>query len=236
MRRLLALFLVVAAGDAAAAEPFSVRCESETPATPYFVTLDIERKLAVMETPPIHAPPDEGINLMSGEIEPPGQREDGRIAIFLRSSSGKMSLVLDTQNKTMIWPGLQSGTFRPALRHRCTFGAARSILSFRSRDPIIDPISVRCSEAGHMYFTMDVKSTKALFERGQEGRSFEGRVSGTHGDIIDLTMDFGYPSRVSWDRNGKVMTVQDSQGGPDKTMTCEEVAPRTMIGRYDARF
>jgi len=92
------------------------------------------------------------------------------------------------------------------------------------------------SEAGYMYFTMDVKSTKALFERGQEGRSFEGQVSGTHGDTIDLEMDFGYPSRVSWDRNSKVMTLQDSQGGPDKTMACEEVAPRTMIERYDARF
>ena len=232
----LALLFFLAAMGTAASEPFSVSCESDAPVTSYFATFDMERKRVVFETPPTNPAGDQGINLLSGEIDPAGQGADGRVAFSLRTSSGRISLVLDTATKRMIWPGLEPRTFRPALWHRCTFGPARSILSFRNRDPVIRPTTVRCNEAGYMYFTMDVESKRAAFERGAEGRTFEGRVSGTRSNVTDLDMNWGAPGRVSWDRGSKILTIADSQGGPDKTLVCEEVAPRTMIDRYDARF
>lgn len=137
---------------AAAAETFSVRCEGGVPVRPYFATFDVDAKAVVFETPPTNVETNFGINAHSGEII---STNDGEIEFVLHVRPGRFDLIFNRDRKTMSWPGLEDPTFRPTLTHQCNILPPRSILSFRVRDPIQHPISVRCEDAGYMYFTMD---------------------------------------------------------------------------------
>ena len=215
-----------------AAELFSVRCEGGIPARPYFATFDVDAKAVVFETPPIDVETNFGINVHSGEII---SINNGKIELMLRVHPGLINLIFDRNKKTMTWPGLEDPTFRPTLTHQCTVTPPRSILSFRIRDPIQHPISVRCEDAGYMYFTMDAASKQALFERGKEARGFRGEVTDTNQDEVMLSMNFDLPRRVVWSRSRKTITIDAIEGDaarPRTVMQCEEVPPRTMIEFY----
>ncbi|PDT90001.1 hypothetical protein CO669_11020 [Bradyrhizobium sp. Y36] len=227
--RALILLLMLVPGRAAAAEPFSVRCEGGVPVRPYFATFDVDAKAVVFETPPINVETDFGINAHSGEII---STNDGKIEFVLRVRPGRLDLVFDRNEKTMSWPGLEDPTFRPTLTHQCTVLPPRSILSFRVRDPIQHPISVRCEDAGDMYFTMDAASKQALFERGKEGRGFRGEVTAAGQDEITLSMNFDVPRRVVWSRSRQTITIEGIEGDasrPRTVMQCQEIPPRTMM-------
>jgi hypothetical protein len=227
MRIFLTVLFLLALNSASASELFSVRCEGKLPPTPYFATFDTNAKTVVFESQPANVTTYEGANVFAGEISSSGDRRDGRIEFTLRVIGGKLSLTFDSKGKRMIWPGLND-----APSHSCSVIAPRSILSFRSSALILRPISIRCAEAGYMYFTMDPESKRALFDRGGQGRSYEGEVTAVRGDDIDLLMKFDTPSRVLWRGSRKTITVESidgSSGKPSKTMQCEEAAPRTMI-------
>ncbi|MET4290260.1 hypothetical protein ABIB06_001032 [Bradyrhizobium sp. LB8.2] len=223
------LFLALTPDRAAATELFSVRCEGGAPVRPYFATFDIDAKAVVIETPPINVETNFGINALSGEIIP---TNDGKIEFVLRVRPGRLDLIFDRNQKTMTWPGLDDPTFRPALAHQCTVIPPRSILSFRVRDPIQHPISVRCEDAGNTYFTMDAASKQALFERGKEGRGYRGEVTDAGQDEVALSMNFDVPRRVVWSKSRQTITIEGIEGDavrPRTVMQCQEVAPRTMI-------
>jgi hypothetical protein len=233
MKRLMGLpvilFLALTLDRAAATELFSVRCEGGVPVRPYFATFDINAKAVVLETPPISVETNFGIKTYSGEIV---STEDGKVEFIVPLRPGRLDLIFDRNQKTMIWPGMDDPTFRPTLIHRCTIIPPRSILSFGVRDPIQDPISVRCEDAGYMYFTMDAASKQALFERGKEGRGYRGEVTDVGQDEITLSMNFDVPRRVVWSRSRQTITIEGIEGDaarPRTVMQCQEVTPRTMI-------
>jgi len=233
MKRLMGLpvilFLVLTLDHAAAAELFSVRCEGGVPVRPYFATFDIDAKAVVFETPPASVETDFGINAYSGEVV---STEDEKIEFILSVRPGRLDLTYDRNQRTMTWPGIGDATFRPTLIHRCTIIPPRSILSFRVRDPIQRPISVRCENAGYMYFTMDAASKQALFERGKEGRGYRGEVTDVGQDEITLSMNFDVPRQVVWSKSRQTITIEGIEGDADRprtVMKCQEVSPRTMI-------
>ncbi|MBH5368326.1 hypothetical protein [Bradyrhizobium glycinis] len=235
MKRLLVLalilFLMPTPDDAAAAELFSVRCEGGAPVRPYFATFDVDAKAVVFETPPIDVETNFGITTRSGEII---STNDGKIEFMLRVRPGRIDLIFD-RNKMMTWPGLDDPTFRPILTHPCTVTPPRSILSFRVRDPIVNPISVRCEDKGAVYFTMDAASKQALFERGKEGRGFRGEVTDAGQDEVTLSMNFEVPRRVVWSRSRQTITIEGIEGDaarPRTVMQCQEIPPRTMMEFY----
>lgn len=222
-------FLVLTPDRAAATELFSVRCEGGVPVRPYFATFDIDAKAVVFETPPINVETNFGINAFSGEIV---SSSDGKIEFLVRVLPGRLDLIFDRNQRTMTWPGLDDPTFRPTSIDRCTITPPRSILSFRVRDPIQHPISVRCEDAGYMYFTMDAASKQALFERGKEGRGYRGEVTDAGQDEVTLSMNFDVPRRVVWSKSRQTITIEGIEGDalrPRTVMQCREVAPRTMI-------
>ncbi|WP_027573117.1 hypothetical protein [Bradyrhizobium sp. WSM1743] len=228
----LILLLMLTPDCAAAAEPFSVRCEGGVPVRPYFATFDVDAKAVVFETPPINVETNFGINALSGEII---STNDGKIEFVLHVRPGRLDLIFDRNQKTMSWPGLEDPTFRPTLTHQCTVLPPRSILSFRVRDPIQHPISVRCEDAGDMYFTMDAASKQALFERGKEGRGFRGEVTDAGQDEVTLSMNFDVPRRVVWSRSRQTITIEGIEGDaarPRTVMQCQEIPPRTMMEFY----
>ncbi|MEH2528374.1 MULTISPECIES: hypothetical protein [unclassified Bradyrhizobium] len=233
MKRLMGLpvllFLVLTLDCTAATELFSVRCEGGVPVRPYFATFDIDAKAVVFETPPMNVETNFGINAYSGEII---STEDGKIEFIVPVLPGRLDLIFDRDQKTMTWPGIDDATFRPTLIHQCTITPPRSILSFRVRDPIQHPISVRCEDAGYMYFTMDAASKQALFERGKEGRGYRGEVTDVGQDGVTLSMNFDVPRRVVWSKSRQTVTIEGIEGDaarPRTVMQCQEVAPRTMI-------
>lgn len=227
------LLLTLTLDSATASELFSVRCEAGMPARPYFATFDIDAKTVVLESPPASMATPNGINMFVGEINSVGNGIDGRIDFTLRVDPGKLNLILDCSRRRMIWPGLTGdSTFRPTLTHSCSVIAPRSILSFRVFDPVLHPISVQCDEGGYMYFTMDVESKTALFERGGRGRLYQGKVTEVRGDDIVLLMNFDTPRQVLWNRSHQTITIEGIDGDrerPRTVMQCEEIAPRTMI-------
>lgn len=236
MNRLLGLalicFLMPTSDRAAASDLFSVRCEGGAPVRPYFATFDIDAKAVVFETPPIDVETNFGINVHSGEII---STNDGKIEFILHVRPGRIDLIFDRNRKTMTWPGFDDPTFRPTLTHQCTVTPPRSILSFRVREPIQHPISVRCEDAGYMYFTMDAASKQAIFERGKEARGFRGEVTDAGQDEVMLSMNFDVPRRIVWSRSRKTITIEGIEGDaarPRTVMQCEEVPPRTMIELY----
>ncbi|MCP3369806.1 hypothetical protein [Bradyrhizobium cajani] len=225
----LFLFLMLIPDRAAAAELFSVRCEGGVPARPYFATFDVDAKAVVFETPPINVETNFGINAFSGQIV---SSNDGKIEFVVHVLPGRLYLILDRNRRTMTWPGLDDPTFRPTLNDRCTVTPPRSILSFRVRDPIQHPSSVRCEDAGYMYFTMDAASKQALFERGKEGRGYRGEVTDAGQDEVTLSMNFDVPRRVVWSRSRQTITIEGIEGDasrPRTVMQCQEVPPRTMM-------
>ncbi|RTE91116.1 MULTISPECIES: hypothetical protein [Bradyrhizobium] len=241
MKRLMGLaiaaipFLMLSSARVTAAELFSVRCEGGAPVRPYFATFDVDAKAVVFETPPIDVETNFGINVHSGEII---STSDGKIEFMLPVRPGRIDLILDRNKKTMTWPGLDDPTFRPTLTHQCTVTPPRSILSFRVRDPIQHPVSVRCEDAGYLYFTMDAASKQAIFERGKEGQLYRGEVTDVSSDEIALVMNFDVPRRVVWNKSRQTITFEGIEGDvsrPRGVMQCEEVAPRTMIV-YHARL
>ena len=233
---LVVLILSATLQDSAAAkELFSVRCDDGDSGRPYFATFDLDSKAVLFETPPSSAEDTFGSNIYSGTVE---TTEYDKVVFTLRNMSRRIQLVFDQKDRTMIWPGFDEARFRPTLTHRCTVSPPRSILSFRVREPIVNPVSVRCEDAGYMYFTMDVPTRRALFERGREGRTFEGEVTDVAGDEITLLMQFDQPTRVVWSKNHQTITVMGIEGDrdrPGKVMPCEEVSPRTMMSRHRER-
>jgi hypothetical protein len=236
MKYLLVLFAVLTSHAVAASE-FSVRCEGGTPPRPYFATFDTDTKKVVFESAPSDVTTYVGSNVFAGEISGPDQ-PDGKIEFTLdlsRHSRGKLSLILDTKSKTMFWPGLDDG-FRPKLTHSCAVIPPRSILSFRSPVAIAHPVTVRCQDVTYGYFTMDVESKRAIFERGGQGSSYGGEVTSARDDDIVLQMQFdGHPRQVTWSKESQTMTSEGIAGDserPRTTMQCQEIAPRTMIEYY----
>lgn len=236
MKRLLGLalicFLMLTSDRAAASDLFSVRCEGGAPVRLYFATFDVDAKAVVFETPPINVETNFGINAYSGEIN---STNNGKFEFVVRIGPGRLDLIFDRNQKTMTWQGLEDPTFRPTLVHKCTVTPPRSILSFRVRDSIQHPISVRCEDAGYMYFTMDTTSKQALFERGEEARGFRGEVIDAGQDEVLLSMNFDVPRRVVWSRSRQTITIEGIEGDaarPRTVMRCEEVPPRTMIEFY----
>jgi hypothetical protein len=239
MNRLLGLalicFLMLTSDRVAASDLFSVRCEGGAPVRPYFATFDIDAKAVVFETPPIDVETNFGINVHSGEII---STNDGKIEFMLRVRPGRLDLIFDRNQKMLTWPGFDDPTFRPTLTHQCTVTPPRSILSFRVREPIQHPISVRCEDAGYMYFTMDAASKQAIFERGKEGRLYRGEVTDVRDDEIALSMNFDVPRQVVWNKSRQTITIEGIDGDasrPRGVMQCQEVAPRTMMV-YHARL
>ncbi|MBB5045752.1 hypothetical protein HNR60_000487 [Rhodopseudomonas rhenobacensis] len=237
MKQLLALpiilLLVLTADRAAATESFSVRCEGGVPARPYFVTFDIDAKAVVFETPPLDLETYSDANVYPGDISSVGHGAGEKIEFIVRGLPGRIDLIFDRDQKTMTWPGLEDFTFRPTLVHRCTITPPRSILSFRVHDPILHPISVRCEDtAGYMYFTMDAASKQVLFDRGKEGRLYQGEVTDVSHDEITLAMNFEGLRRVVWSKNRRTITIDGMEGDRDRprtVMQCQDVAPRTMM-------
>jgi hypothetical protein len=228
----LLMFFMLALDRAAAADLFSVSCEGGAPPRPYFATFDIDAKTVVFETPPVSGTTSFGVNTKSGEII---SATDGRIEFTVPVLPGRLDLILDRGQKTMVWPGLDDVTFRPTLIHRCRVTPPRSILSFRFDGPVEHPISVRCEDAGYMYFTMDDTSKQALFERGKEGRGYQGEVKDVSQDRITLTINFDVPRQIVWRKSRRTITIDGVDGDPNRPRTvlqCEEVPPRTMIEFY----
>jgi hypothetical protein len=167
-----------------------------------------------------------------GVITFSGAGNEEEIPFMLRVPSGRLDLVLNRRQKTMTWPSIDDGTFRPTLIHKCTITPPRSILSFRVRDPIQHPISVRCEDAGYLYFTMDVGSKQAIFERGKTGRGFQGEVTDVSDDEIALFMKFEVPRKVVWNRSRQTITIEGIENDasrPRTIMQCQEIEPRTML-------
>ncbi|ALK08427.1 hypothetical protein [Blastochloris viridis] len=239
LRRLPVILLLMLTPDgAAAADVFSVRCEGGAPSVPYFATFDIDAKAVVFETPPLSIESYSGIGVHAGEITSMGDGADGKIEFMLRAFRGRIDLIFDRIQNTMFWPGFDSAQFRPQLIHQCTVTPPRSILSFRVREPILNPVSVRCEYTGYMYFTMDAASKQALFERGREGRMFEGEVTDADQDEITLSMNFEVPRKVVWSKSRQTITIEGIEGDanrPRTVMQCQEVAPRTMMVYHERR-
>jgi hypothetical protein len=226
------LFLVMMTNCAHAADLFSVRCEGGLPLRSYFATFDVDAKTVVLETPSASVEPTFGINTYSGEIV---SSEGGKVEVILSLLPGTLGLILDRNQKTMTWPGIGDATFRPTLIHACTITPPRSILSFRVRDPIQQPVTVRCEDTGFMYFTMDAASKQALFERGKEGRSYQGEVTDAGQDEMTLTINFDVPRRVVWSKSRQTITIEGIESDaqrPRTVLKCQDIAPRTMIEFY----
>jgi hypothetical protein len=229
---LVILLLALTLNDVTAGELFSVRCEGGVPVRPYFATFDIDAKAVVFETPPANVETYSGINVRAGDITSTGDGSNGKIGFMLRVLPGRLDLIFDRAQRTMTWPGIDDGNFRPTLIHKCTVTPPRSILSFRVRDPILHPISVRCEHTGAVYFTMDAASKQALFERGREGRMYGGEVTDVSQDEIKLLMNFDVPRNVVWNETRQTITIEGIEGDasrPRTVMQCQEVTPRTMI-------
>lgn len=228
-----AIFLLPTSDHAAAAAgSFSVRCEGGTPVRPYFATFDIDARAVVFETPAERVDTYSNMNVRPGEITSTGHGDDGKIEFVVRGFDGKIELIFDPRQKTMTWPGVGDPSFRPTLIHRCTITPPRSILSFRIREPVLYPLSVRCEDAGYMYFTMDAASKQAVFERGKEAGLFHGDVTSVSQDEIVLSMNFDVPRRVVWSKSRQTITIEAIEGDPSRPRTvldCQEVVPRTMI-------
>ncbi|MCP3445818.1 hypothetical protein [Bradyrhizobium sp. CCGUVB14] len=233
--KVLAFVLIFLTMNAASASEFSVQCEGRSPVGPYFATFDTNSKAVVFETAPPIAGSMDGSNVLSGEIRKSDTRADGQVDFTLRIQGGELSLSYDGQRKRMTWPGINgSDPFRPTLTHVCIDMPPRSILSFRSNVAVLHPISVRCAEAGYMYFTMDPRSKRALFER-DHGSVYQGEVTAAHGDDIDVLMKWDTPGQVAWNRSNQTITLEaiDGSGAKSpKTLKCEETAPRTMLEYY----
>jgi len=214
------LFLVLTLDHAAAAELFSVRCEGGVPVRPYFATFGVDAKTVVLETPPASVETNFGINTYSGEII---SSEGGKVEVLVSVLPGRLGLIFDRNQKTMTWPGVGDATFRPTLIHQCAITPPRSILSFRVRDPIQHPITVRCEDAEHVYFTMDAASKQALFERGKEGRTYRGEVTGAGQDEMTLAMNFDIPRRVVWSKSRQTITIEGVEGDAQRPRTVMNV-------------
>jgi len=211
---------------------FSTRCEGGAPDRPYFVTFDIDAKAVVLEPPPWNAGIYAG-SPIAGDVISLGGRDKEDVSLMLHVPSGRIDPVFNRDRKTMTWPGIGDGTFRPTLVHKCINIPPRSILSFQMSEPILHPISIRCEDtSGIMFFTMDVDTKKVMFERGRMGRAFGGEVTNASNDEIAFLMAFEVPRRGVWSRSRQTITfegIENDVSHPRKTMQCQEVEPRTMI-------
>lgn len=209
----LVFFLMLTLDRAAAADLFSVRCEGGVPLRPYFATFDIDAKEVVFETPPFSSATSFGINAYSGDVI---SAKDGKIEFIVPVVPGRLDLIFDRGQKTMTWPGIDDATFRPTLIHPCTITPPRSILSFRIDDLVQRPVSVRCEDAGYMYFTMDASSKQAHFERGKEGRGYRGEVKFVDQDGLTMAMNFDVPRKVIWSKSRQTITIEGIDGDADR--------------------
>ncbi|MCK1267591.1 MULTISPECIES: hypothetical protein [unclassified Bradyrhizobium] len=228
---LVAVLVFLGAPNAAtASEVFSIRCETEAPARPYFVTFDLGAQSVAFETPPADVTSYSGINLRVGAVT--SEAADSKITFFLQVVSGRIDLVFDRDRNMLIWPGLDDSSLRPTLYHSCKAGRPRSVLDFRLRDPVKDPISIRCEDADAIFFTMDVAAKRVLFERGESGRTFEGAVVSVKDDEIAIDMQFDSRLRIKWDRGRGTISFDNGAGRPNTVMQCRTVSQRTLMVYY----
>jgi hypothetical protein len=226
--KMLLVVLALLTLDGAKASEFSVRCEGRSPSGPYFATFDTDAKIVVFET----ASPSgsfDGINVLAGELSNADGQIDSKIEFTIRVPDLGLRLTYDTKKHSMIWPGISSGDpFRPTLTHPCSTTPPRSILSFRSPVPILRPITIRCSEAGYMYLTLDTDSKRGMYER-DGGGSYPAMVVAVQDDRIELQMTETASGKVLWNKNTKSITFEGIDGKKGTPKPCEEIAPRTMI-------
>lgn len=218
--------------DGAKASEFSVRCEARPPSGPYFATFDTTARAVIFETASPNAASADGVSVLTGEISNVGDQVDSKLEFTIRAPDGMVNLTYDSRKTKMNWPGIASGDpVRPTLVHSCVVTPPRSILSFRTSAPILHPISIRCNEAGWMYFTMDLDSKRAIFER-EGGRLFQGEITAIRGGDIELQLNGADPGRFLWSSSDRTITFQGIDGKKGTPKQCEEIAPRTMIEFY----
>jgi len=238
MRLILAVLLTSITPNIVAASEFSVRCQGTPPAMPYFATFDTDTKRVIFESAPLSPTQPDGGNVFPGEIHDTDDASAGQIHFTLRllvSSRDLLSFWYDSNRNEMLWPGLDD-RYRQTLQHSCIVTPPRSILSFRSPNPVVHPVSLRCEHTGYVYLTFDPDSKEAVWERGGQGMMYVGKVMSAQDDRVDLLMDWrGSSGQLSWNKGSQTITF-DTVGSDGRRSTnslpCEEIAPRTMIEYY----
>jgi hypothetical protein len=221
--------------DGANASEFSVRCEGRPPSGPYFATFDATARLVVFETASATASSFDGTNLLGGDIVNADAPIDGKVEFTLRVRDAGVKLIYDDKKHSMTWPGISNGDpFRPILTHPCSTSPPRTILSFRSPVPVVHPITIRCSEAGYIYLTLDTDSKRAAYER-DGGSFYPAKVVAVQDDSIELQLTETGSGKVLWNKNAKTITLEGADGKKGTPKPCEEIAPRTMIDFYKAQ-
>lgn len=228
MKPWLAISILLMSGGAAAAEPFSIRCEAGQSAHVYYATFDPDLKLVVFES----ASP---INLYSGEIV---SVRDGRFEVALKVDQSRLYFIWDAGFNRVLWPGIHGDPFRPTLSHPCRRTPARSILSFREPVEVTDPVSISCEAfPPGMFFTFDIATKKVLYQR-KGGSSYQGKIESAEGDRVSFRLSSDEQRQIVWDRRTHTVTVAEIPGDPARPTTvyqCEPIKPQSMLEAYDGR-
>jgi hypothetical protein len=231
MKSWLALLIVLTSASAAAAEPFSIRCEGSRPAQDqppyvYHATFDPDRKLVVFES----ASP---INLYSGEIV---SARDDRFEVALKVDQSRLYFFWDAGPKRVLWPGIHGDPFRPTLTHPCRMTPVRSILSFRERAEIPNPVSLHCEvQPPGMFFTFDTATAKALYQR-KGGSMFFGKIEKSDDNSAAFRLSSDETRLMVWDRQRHTVTVEgvaDDPQRPETVYQCEPAKPQSMLEYHD---
>lgn len=226
MKPWLVISILLISASAAAAEPFSIRCEVGRPAQVYHATFDPDLKLVVFES----ASP---INLYHGEIV---SARDDRFEVALKVDQSRLYFFWDAGPKRVLWPGIHEDPFRPTLSHPCRVMPARSILSFREPVEVRNPVSVHCDAAPPgMFFTFDTATAKALFQR-KGGLTRDGKIEKVDGDRVAFRLSTDEQRLMVWDRQRHTITVEEVVGDPERPQMvyqCEPAKPQSMLEYHD---
>jgi hypothetical protein len=223
MKPWLAIAMLLASSATAdAAGPFSIRCEGGQPAQVYYATLDPEQKLVVFES----ASP---VNLYHGEIV---SVRDDRFEVALMVDQSRLYFFWDAGPKRVLWPGIHEDPFRPTLSHRCQVLPVRSILSFREKVEMPNPVSIECeAQPPGMFFTFDTGAAKALFQRKGGSMRF-GNIDKSDGNSVVFRFSSDEQRLIVWDRQKNTVTFEAVAGDADRPETiyrCEPTKPQTML-------
>jgi hypothetical protein len=229
MKPWLALsLLLMSASAAAAAEPFSIRCEPGEPRQAYHATFDPDRKLVVFES----AWPT---NLYSGEIV---GTEDDWVGVSFKVVQGQLNFLWNARHSLVRWPGISDDPFRPMLTHKCRAIAARSILSFREPVEAANPVSIQCDvQPPGMFFTFDTAMAKAIYQR-KGGMTRDGKIEKVEADRVSFRLSTDERRLLVWDRQKNTVTVEavaDDPARPETVYQCEPAKPQTML-EYHSRL
>ena len=231
MKPWLVLSILLISASAAAAEPFSIRCEGglagkDQPPYVYFATFDPGRKLVVFES----ASPT---NLYSGEIV---SDRDGRFEVALRVDQSRLYFFWDAGPRRVLWPGIHEDPFRPTLSHNCRITPVRSILSFRERAEIPNPVSLHCdAQPPGMLFTFDTATAKALYQR-KGGSMYFGKIEKSDNNSATFRLSSDETRQMVWDKQKNTVTVEAVAGDPQRPETvyqCEPATPQSMLEYHD---